>query len=197
MNNARMDVRRLRLLLELRGSGRWPRWPPSSAPRPRTSPRASPPWPDVGTPLDRARRTPGPPHSGRAPPRRARRHHPRRGRRRPARPRPGGGAGRGGAGGGVRDRDPPIAAAGRGRRPGARPSRPRGPHPRARASRGDRPARPRRHRPRADLRLQPRAGVVAQRARRHPALGGRVGPRPARAWPTATDLRRTPTTTGS
>ena len=73
------------------------------------------------------------------------------------------------------------------------PPRHRGARPRARAVGGPRPARARRRRPRPDLRLRPRAGLVAQRARRHAAVGDRSGDsgcrRPNRRRPLG-DVRR-------
>ena len=88
-----------------------------------------------------------------------------------------------GAGRRVRLRDPEVAAAGR-RRPALDPPRHRGAHPRVRAARVARPAGPRRRRPGSRLRLRPRACGVARRPRRLAAVGPGVGdrgadPRPA------------------
>ena len=70
-------------------------------------------------------------------------------------------------------------------------------HPGARAARGLRPPRPRRGRPGPRLRLRPRARRVARRPRGHAAVDARVGSRACRRatagwrWPTS------PTATGS
>ena len=136
MNNGRMDVRRLRMLLELSRLGSMHEV--ADALGTTTSTRLAGDrraGPRGRQPAARARRQAGAADAGRTAAGRPRRHDPRRRRGRAARPRPDRGAGRRGARRRVRDRDQEVAAAGD-RRAALDPPSHRGAHPRVRAARG-------------------------------------------------------------
>ena len=108
-----VDVRRLRLLLELSRLGSMREVADELGLTTSTvSQQIAALAREAGTPLLEPDRPPGPADPGRPAPRRPRGHDPGRGRRGPARPRPGRRAGRDGPGRRLRDRDGPLAAAG-------------------------------------------------------------------------------------